>query len=111
MKAGKITALAVTSRQRSAAMPEVPTVAEAGAKDLEFEVLQLAMLPAATPAPVVEALRKAMADALDTPAVKSQLQQLDLVIEKQSGAAAQERLAAARSRYARIVQATGMKAD
>lgn len=65
----------------------------------------------ATPAPVVEVLGKAMADALDTPAVKSQLQQLDLVIEKQSGTAAVERLAAARTRYARIVQTTGMKAD
>jgi tripartite-type tricarboxylate transporter receptor subunit TctC len=111
VKAGKITALAVTSRQRSLAMPEVPTVAEAGAKDLEFEVLQLALLPTATPAPVAEALRKAMADALDTPAVKAQLQQLDLVIEKQSGAAAVERLASARARYARIVKATGMKAE
>ncbi len=55
----------MTSRKRSLVMPDVPTVAEAGVKELEFEVLQMAMLPAATPAPIVEALRKAMADALD----------------------------------------------
>jgi tripartite-type tricarboxylate transporter receptor subunit TctC len=111
VKAGKITPLAVTSRQRSAVMPDVPTVAEAGAKDLEFEVLQLAMVPAATPALVVEALRQAMADALDVPAVKAQLQQLDLVIDKQAGAAAQERLNVLRTRYVRVVKASGIKAD
>jgi tripartite-type tricarboxylate transporter receptor subunit TctC len=111
VKAGKITPVAVTSGKRSLVMPEVPTVAEAGLKDLEFEVLQIAMLPAGTPAPIVEALRKAMADALDQPDVKAKLAQLDLAIEKQSGAAAQERLDAARTRYTRIVKATGMKAE
>ncbi len=111
VKAGKITPLAVTSRQRSLVMPDVPTTAEAGLKELEFEVLQIAMVPAATPAPAVEALRRAMADALDQPDVKASLAQLDLAIDKQSGTAAEERLAAARKRYARIVQQTGMKAE
>ena len=49
VKAGKVTALAVTSRQRSTLAPEVPTVAEAGHKGLEREVLYIAMVPAATP--------------------------------------------------------------
>lgn len=111
VKAGKITPLAVTSRKRSLVMPDVPTVAEAGVKELEFEVLQMAMLPAATPAPIVEALRKAMADALDHVDVKAQLAQLDLLIEKQSGSAAQQRLAQASQRFARIIEATGMKAE
>lgn len=111
VKAGKITPLAVTSRKRSLALPEIPTVTESGHKDLEFEVLQIAMLPAATPAPVVEALRKAMADALEQPDVKSKLTPLDLTIDRQSGAAAQERLTETRTRYARIVKTTGMKAE
>jgi tripartite-type tricarboxylate transporter receptor subunit TctC len=111
VKAGKITALAVTGARRSPVMPEVPTVAEAGLKDLQFEVMQIAMLPAATPAPVVEALRKAMADALDQPDVKAKLVQLDLAIDKQAGSAAVERLDAARKRYARIVKATGMTVE
>ena len=111
VQAGKILPLAVTSRKRSVVAPELPTVAEAGVKDLEFEVLQLAMVPAATPAPVAEALRKAMADALDAPDVRQRLTQLDLVLEKQSGAEAQKRLTDARTRYARIVKATGMKTE
>ncbi len=110
-KSGKVIPLAVTSSKRSTVLPDVPTTAEAGMKDLLVEVLQVAMVPAATPAPVVEALRRAMAAALDDPAVRTQLTQQDSIIEKQSGPAAEERLAAARTRYARIVKATGMKAE
>ncbi|MGI4776536.1 MAG: Bug family tripartite tricarboxylate transporter substrate binding protein [Janthinobacterium lividum] len=111
VKAGKITPLAVTSAKRSLVLPDVPTVGEAGLESLEFNVLQVAMLPAATPSPVVETLRKAMADALDRPDVKAKLAQLDLAIEMQAGVAAQERLDAARMRYTRVVKATGMKAE
>jgi tripartite-type tricarboxylate transporter receptor subunit TctC len=71
----------------------------------------VAMLPAATPAPVVEALRKAMAEALDQPDVRAKLAPLDLAVDKQAGPAAQERIAAARQRYARIVKSTGMTAE
>ncbi|WP_418320889.1 Bug family tripartite tricarboxylate transporter substrate binding protein [Piscinibacter sakaiensis] len=111
VKAGKITPLAVTSRRRSQVMPDVPTVAEAGVKELEFEVLQVAMLPAATPPAVVEVLSKAISDALQQPDLKNQLAQLDSIIENQSGAAAQQRLDAAKTRYARIVKSTGMKSE
>ncbi len=44
VKTGKITALAVTSRQRSRSAADVPTVAELGLKDLELEVLYIAMV-------------------------------------------------------------------
>ena len=60
-KAGKINALAITSRQRSMLTPQVPTVAELGFKGLELEVLYVAMVPSATPDRVVQALQNAMA--------------------------------------------------
>lgn len=111
VRSGKVTALAVTSRQRSAVLPDVPTAAEAGLGTLLFEVLQVAMLPAATPAPVVETWRKALGEALDDPVLRSKLAQIDLIVEKQTGAAVDERFASTRTRYARIVKATGMKAE
>jgi tripartite-type tricarboxylate transporter receptor subunit TctC len=111
VQAGKITALAVTSRERSLIAPDLPTVAEAGVKELEVEVLYLAMVPAATPEPVVAVLQKAMADALQEPDVKAQLAKLDLFVEAQVGKAAQDRIAAQRARYARIIKATGMKIE
>lgn len=111
VEAGKLTALAVTSRQRSALAPQVPTVAEAGMKALQVEVLYVAMVPAATPQPVIDVLDKAMADALAQPDVKAALAKLDLFVEAETGKAAEDRIAAQRARYERIIKATGMKIE
>jgi tripartite-type tricarboxylate transporter receptor subunit TctC len=111
VKAGRINALAVTSRQRSTLAPEVPTVAEAGHQGLEQEVLYIAMLPAATPEPVVQILQRAFADALARPEVKKRLEGLDLFYEGLTGAAARKRLDELSRHYGRIIQATGMKVD
>ena len=111
VQAGKVRALAVTGRRRSPLLPDVPTVAEAGFRDLEFEVLYLAMVPAATPDVVVETLRNAFRAALASPDVKARLTTLDMLVSGETGAAAAERLAASRARYGAIVAATGMKVD
>ncbi|MDH6593665.1 tripartite-type tricarboxylate transporter receptor subunit TctC [Variovorax sp. TBS-050B] len=111
LQAGKLRALAVTGRQRSPLLPEVPTVGELGLKDMEFEVLYLAMVPAATPEPVLQTLRQSLAKALALPELRSRLATLDMVPLAETGAAAADRLAANRARYGRIVKATGMKVD
>ncbi len=111
VKAGKINALAVTSRQRSRSAPEIPTVAEAGLKDLELEVLYVAMVPAATPEPVVQLLQKAFTEALKRPETQSQLTGMDLFYEGLTGASAAKRLAEQSQRYGRVVQSTGMKVE
>jgi tripartite-type tricarboxylate transporter receptor subunit TctC len=111
VKAGKITPLAVTSRQRSRSAPEVPTVAEAGLKDLELEVLYVAMVPAATPEPVVQLLQKAFTDALKRPDTQAQLVSMDLFYEGLTGTDATKRLADLSQRYGRTIKATGMKVE
>lgn len=111
VKAGKMTALAVTSRHRSPLAPDLPTVAEAGLPALELEVLYIAMVPAATPDPVLAVLRQAMAEALLKPDVREQLKNLDLFHEGLTGAAAQSRLTAQGERFAHIIKATGMKIE
>jgi tripartite-type tricarboxylate transporter receptor subunit TctC len=111
IQAGKVRALAVTSRKRSPLLPDVPTTAEAGVPALEVEVMYLAFVPAATPQPIVATLQKAMADALRAPDVQERLTKLDMVIEGETGAAAEARLAKARERYAATIKATGMKID
>lgn len=111
VKAGKVTALAVTSRQRSSLAPEVPTVAEAGHQGLEQEVLYIAMLPAATPDAVVQTLQQAFVEALAQPELRQRLANLDLFYEGLTGDAAVKRLADLSARYGRVIQATGMKVE
>ena len=111
VKTGKITALAVTSRQRSRSAPEIPTVAEAGLKDLELEVLYIAMVPAATPEPVVQWLQKAFTDALNRPDKQTQLASMDLFYEGLIGVDAVKRLSDQSQRYGRVVKSTGMKVE
>ncbi len=111
VKTGKITALAVTSRQRSRSAAEIPTVAEAGLKDLELEVLYIAMVPAATPEPVVQWLQKAFTDALNRPDKQTQLASMDLFYEGLIGVDAVKRLSDQSQRYGRVVKSTGMKVE
>ena len=111
VKAGKITALAVTSRQRSALAPEIPTVGELGFKGLEQEVLYVVMAPAATPDALVQQIGKAIAETLQRPDVKARMNGLDLFYEGLTGAAASQRLADLNARYGAIVKATGMKVE
>ncbi|MDR3003485.1 MAG: tripartite tricarboxylate transporter substrate binding protein, partial [Acidovorax sp.] len=58
VKAGRVKALAVTSRNRVAELPHVPTVAEAGVSGYEAVNWFGVYAPAATPKPVIEQLRK-----------------------------------------------------
>ncbi|MDB5731658.1 MAG: putative exported protein [Variovorax sp.] len=111
VKAGKITALAVTSQQRSRLAPDLPTVAEAGFKDLEQEILYVAMVPAATPEPVMQTLRRAFAGAFARPDVQARLLNLDLEFDGSTGAAAARRLADVSGHYADVIRATGMKVE
>ncbi|MCY0855529.1 tripartite tricarboxylate transporter substrate-binding protein [Cupriavidus sp. D39] len=80
-------------------------------KDLEHEVLYVAMVPAATPEPVVRVLERAIGDALARPDVQARMQALDLQPEGVTGAAAARRLSELSDRYRQLIVATGMKVE
>ncbi len=111
VKAGKIVPIAITSRQRSGLLPEIPTVAELGYPDLENEVITLCMVPAATPEPLMAAMQKAVIDAVGSPALKERLATMDMRYEGLTGAAATKRLTDLSARYAKVIKATGMKME
>jgi tripartite-type tricarboxylate transporter receptor subunit TctC len=111
VRSGKIRALAVTSQRRSPLAPEVPTTAEIGLKAMEVEVLYVMMVPAATPEPVMDTLRKAVVDALAQRDVREQLGKQDMAIESLVGQAAQQRIAHQAQRFARVIKDTGMKIE
>ena len=71
IKAGKLRALAVTSRQRAAILPEVPTIVEAGYPAYALDTWTGFFVPAGTPAELVDKLNHEIAGALATPAVQA----------------------------------------
>jgi tripartite-type tricarboxylate transporter receptor subunit TctC len=77
IKAGKLKALAVTTAQRSSAMPEVPTIAEAGTRlglaTFDIDTWFGIFAPAHLPAEVTTRLNKAFVDALASPELRARL--------------------------------------
>ena len=74
--AGKLRALAVTSAKRSPALPDVPTLAEAGIPEQESETMQGVLVPAKTPKEIVDKLNTEIAKAMAMPDVKAKCAQL-----------------------------------
>ena len=77
---GKLRALAVTSAQRSPLLPQVPTLAEAGVKEVDVYSWQAAAAPKGLPADVKAKLHASMVAALNDPAVKPKLLELGFEI-------------------------------
>ncbi len=73
IKAGKLRALAVATAQRSSALPDVPTLSEAGLKGFDIASWFGLMAPAGTPKEIVDKLQAEVARMLADPKVRSQL--------------------------------------
>jgi tripartite-type tricarboxylate transporter receptor subunit TctC len=73
VKAGKLKAIAVTSDKRSAAAPDVPTIAESGVPDCIVNSWYGALVPAKTPPAIVAKLQAAFAKVLQMPDLKERL--------------------------------------
>lgn len=72
-KQGKVRALAVTSRERNPALPDVPTVIESGIKDFEVVGFYGFLAPAATPKDVVAKLSDAFKQVMAMPDIRSRM--------------------------------------
>jgi tripartite-type tricarboxylate transporter receptor subunit TctC len=70
LKAGTLRALAVTSNKRAAAIPDVPTMAEAGVEGQESDTMQGIFVPAGTPPEIVALLNREIVKALALPDVQ-----------------------------------------
>ena len=73
IKSGKLRALGVTTKERSQALPEVPTIAEQGIAGFDVSVFFGLVVPAGTPKDVVDKLNQGFADALKQPEVRKTL--------------------------------------
>ena len=73
IKDGKLQALAISSAQRSPALPNVPTTIEAGVPNSDYTLWVGMIAPAATPAPVIKRLHEEAIKAVNSPEVKAKL--------------------------------------
>ncbi len=73
VKSGALRALAVTSARRVAAIPEVPTMAEAGITGQEAETMQGVLVPSGTPREIVDRLHREIVKVVALPEVKERL--------------------------------------
>jgi tripartite-type tricarboxylate transporter receptor subunit TctC len=111
-KQGKVRALAVTSRERNSAMPDVPTVIETKlAKDFDVVGFYGFMAPASTPKPIVDKLSDAFKQVLQLPEVRNRMitQGADPAFLGADDFA--KFLAAELPKWATAVQASGAKLD
>lgn len=110
IKEGKLNAIAVTGPQRSRYLPQVPTLAELGYKDLGTTIWFGLFAPAATPPAVIAAIRAATAKAQADPAYRARLEALSFDVPTESPAEFEAQMAAESARWAALVKATGFKA-
>ena len=114
IKAGKLKALAVTSAQRSAALPDVPTVEEAGGPALKgFEASSWfgLLAPAGTPPDVVQRIQQEVAKALASPAVKERLLAQGAIPGGNTPAEFAGLIDSEHRKWAQVVKASGAKVD
>jgi tripartite-type tricarboxylate transporter receptor subunit TctC len=78
IKAGRLRALAVTSRARAAVLPDVPTMIEAGMGQYEVVLWTSLFAPAGTPRPVLEAIHAQALKALQVPEVRERMAALGI---------------------------------
>jgi tripartite-type tricarboxylate transporter receptor subunit TctC len=77
VKSGKLRAIAAGSKKRIAALPDVPTVMEAGYSDYEVESWSGLLAPAKTPSQEISQLARLYAAALQAPEIKAKLEVMD----------------------------------
>jgi tripartite-type tricarboxylate transporter receptor subunit TctC len=109
----RIKALAVTGKERSPALPDVPTMAEAGVKhaDVDLQFWFGVFGPKGMPADVKAKLEKAIQKALQSPAVGERLAALDIKPEFGPGAALQTLLQNEIKSWSTFIEAKGLKAN
>ncbi|MDB5729732.1 MAG: Tripartite tricarboxylate transporter family receptor [Noviherbaspirillum sp.] len=111
LKAGRLAILAVASPQRSATVPEVPTVAELGYPDVRVESTMGFVAPAATPPAIVERLNAELIKALTAPETRARLKALDVEVVTSTPEQFGERIRRDQEQFARLVREIKLKMD
>jgi tripartite-type tricarboxylate transporter receptor subunit TctC len=108
IKAGKLRPIAVTTLERSAFLPNVPTVNESGIRGFESSTYTTIAAPIATPKDVMAKLRAAMETVLDDPRTRASFESLGAEVIKGSPEELARRVQQDLAKWSRVRKATGI---
>jgi tripartite-type tricarboxylate transporter receptor subunit TctC len=111
IRAGRLRALAVTSRTRAAVLPDVPTMAEAGLAQYEVVLWTSLFAPAGTPQPVLDALHAQAVKALRLPEVRERMASLGIDPVGNTPAELGAILKADLEKWTAVAKSAGVKAE
>jgi tripartite-type tricarboxylate transporter receptor subunit TctC len=111
VQGGAVRALAVTADRRNPALPDVPTVAEAGVANYEVTSWNALAAPAGTPPAVIEQLNQAVREATQNAAVKDKLTRLGMRLAASTPAEQSRLLAGEIKRWGGVIRAAGIQPD
>lgn len=111
IRSGKLRALAVTSPKRSASLPELPTIAEAGVPGFDATAWFGVMAPTGTPAQAVNRMQQVLARALATPEIRERLLGLGAEGVGNTPEAFGQFIRAETAKWANLVKISGAKID
>jgi tripartite-type tricarboxylate transporter receptor subunit TctC len=111
VRAGTLRALAITSPQRSAIMPEIPTTAEAGFPSMVADNSYALFAPAGTPAPILAQLHDATVAALRLPDVRDRLREQGAEVVGNSPTELAAYVAAEIPKWAALARQAGVKPE
>ncbi|SFD24502.1 Tripartite-type tricarboxylate transporter, receptor component TctC [Cupriavidus sp. OV038] len=111
VQGGKLTALAVTGAKRSALLPNVPTAAEAGLPDYQFETWFMVFAPTGTPKPIIDKLNASLNSALAAQATKERMVKEGFEPTPTTPEAARQRLEREMPMWAKLIKQRGITAE
>jgi tripartite-type tricarboxylate transporter receptor subunit TctC len=111
IKAGKLRALAVLARERSAALPDVPTAAEAGLPDFDVTTWYGVLAPAGTPRAIVTRLNGELVRIMHSPDIKERLATMSTEPRTSTPEEFSAYIGQERARWAEVVHKTGIGAE
>ncbi|MBK6388393.1 MAG: tripartite tricarboxylate transporter substrate binding protein [Rhodoferax sp.] len=109
IKAGKLRPLAVSSIQRNPLYPDVPTVAESGYKGFEALSWSGMSVPKGTPQPIVDKLEAAMAQVMQSPAIKQRMESQGFVVPVQGSKPYAAFVKSEIDRWTKVIKTAGIK--
>jgi len=111
VKSGRLRALAVTSAKRIAALPDLPTVAEAGVPGYEFDTWFVIVAPRGTPRAIVDTLNAHIRKSITTPEQVRFWEERGLTVVASTPEEAAGHLAREQQKWARVIKERGIKAE